>query len=618
MSRTISSKLDSSRRQPLAVCISAFFGLVAPAAMAATNWPVGSCLDDGGSTTLRGVIAAVTTVSGDSVDLSGLDCVGSTITLANGGSHIEIDQPSLTIKGPPGSNITIDGSQLAEGGNYNYSNILWHKGAGGTLTVSNVTLTGGHQKHYHADALGGCLYSAGNVSLTDVSVTQCTATALSYGAEGAGVYAKGNLTLDHTYLKNNTASGPGSIRGGGAFALGNITLTGGSTIVSNKVQSTFGATKGGGLYSLADISLTESLVSSNVSTSAGGAVVGGANGGGVFTTGSVTVSNSIVEYNSALSTVGGASAGGGGIYAGYLKLQSSSVYNNVVKTVGPLDGAYGGGAKVLGSSKISYSTVSGNQAQGHGFGAGLILLGADHSILSSAVTGNHSEYRYAGVNVTHTGTPAISFVLRNSTISGNSADDKVGGMYVTAATARFYNSTIAFNTAVGGSSGPGVRLFAPNPSMAVTLQSTLMSNNTSTTGEDDLDSNSFSPIVFNGGGVNLATPANNLIRVTSIPAALLPTDTKFGSCPDLGPLRFNGGLTPTHAPMSKSVAIDTGNTNAVGLGAYDQRGSAVVNGELNYLRVSGPAGDPSPKADIGAYEVQQDQITFNADFEGCP
>jgi hypothetical protein len=47
---------------------------------------------------------------------------------------------------------------------------------------------------------------------------------------------------------------------------------------------------------------------------------------------------------------------------------------------------------------------------------------------------------------------------------------------------------------------------------------------------------------------------------------------------------------------------------------FDQRGSAAVSGSNNYERVSGL----TLKADIAAHEVQQDDVVFDADFEGCP
>ena len=91
---------------------------------------------------------------------------------------------------------------------------------------------------------------------------------------------------------------------------------------------------------------------------------------------------------------------------------------------------------------------------------------------------------------------------------------------------------------------------------------------------------------------------------------LLPSDTIFSSCPQLGQLRDNGGLTQTHALLSRSPAIDTGN-NTADLNE-DQRGVLADPGPpYPYPRVLGS------HADIGAYEVNQDDIVFNNDFEGC-
>jgi hypothetical protein len=97
-----------------------------------------------------------------------------------------------------------------------------------------------------------------------------------------------------------------------------------------------------------------------------------------------------------------------------------------------------------------------------------------------------------------------------------------------------------------------------------------------------------------------AAPANNLIRATF---AHVPSDTIKNVCPLLGPLRNNGGRTNTHALLSHSRGIDEGN-NFNNL-TVDQRGTG-------FARVSNSV------ADIGAYEVQQDDIIFNNSFEGCP
>ena len=136
----------------------------------------------------------------------------------------------------------------------------------------------------------------------------------------------------------------------------------------------------------------------------------------------------------------------------------------------------------------------------------------------------------------------------------------------------------------------------------MTLQSNLLSNNAvPQVGDTDLTTIAAGfAITFNGG--NLAAPANNLVRVTA--TIDLPTDTIAGACPRLGPLRANGGLTRTHALLSCSPAIDAGNNQF--LFFYDQRGSSLTNGTLDYPRVSGASNQP----DIGAYEVQQADIVF--------
>lgn len=83
-----------------------------------------------------------------------------------------------------------------------------------------------------------------------------------------------------------------------------------------------------------------------------------------------------------------------------------------------------------------------------------------------------------------------------------------------------------------------------------------------------------------------------------LPDDTLPDPQKI-TCPLLGELRDNGGPTKTHALLSGSPAIDTGN-DVLGINE-DQRGSS---------------RDASP--DIGAYEVDQKEIVFNANMEGCP
>jgi hypothetical protein len=111
-----------------------------------------------------------------------------------------------------------------------------------------------------------------------------------------------------------------------------------------------------------------------------------------------------------------------------------------------------------------------------------------------------------------------------------------------------------------------------------------------------------------------AGSSKNLIRH---PSSLVPNGTLSGAsaCPFLHKLADNGGPTLTHRlggllqPVGKNPAIDAG-SNPDSTVKSDQRGGAFE--ATTPPRVSGS------KADIGAYEVQQDDTIFDTDFETCP
>jgi hypothetical protein len=559
--------------------------------MAAMAVDVTSCLDDGSPGTLRSVIAAAS--SGATVDLSGLmGCTASTITLLTGGSHILIPQSSLTIKGPTGSVFTIDGSAL---NTYyiNNSNIFYHYG-GGSLTIDHLTLTGGHQSHKMIDGLGGCVYSNGNVYLIDATITSCSVYSRYVIAKGGGVYAKGGVTLTRSTVSSNTATG-GSGQGGGVYAQGKLILDH-SHLNGNSID-TGGDAKGGGAYALNDLSTQLSTVSGNSATSS----LGKAQGGGIYALGVTFLETTTVNGNSVNGYTG--SRGGGMFAKNPLTLQVSTLSDNKANGAFP----QGGGAYTTSNFNSNYSTISGNHAYGVSASAGgLFLEGAYNSIDKSTVSNNISDGGYGGIDAVTYPTASAIFQVSNSTISSNHAAFGVGAAYVNSGTINFFNSTIAFNTA--GSSTPGLELSSATDPIAVTLKSNLMSNNTYGATENDLRLIGGNTITINSG--NLAAAANNLVHVTINPS-LLPDDT-LSDCPRLGQLRNNGGLTWTHALLSHSVAIDKGNDVFGAL--YDQRGPASVNGVRNYTRFSGAGA----LADIGAYEVQQNDIVYNDDFDGCP
>ncbi len=619
MAGNIPSALRASRRSPIAVSVASLFALAAPVSAIADTWIVDSCDESSHSTpgvnhgTLRYALLNATDPA--TIDMTGLTgpnaCLNSKISLSTG--ELVASMATLTIDGPGSNVLQIDASAMEAGSPSVYGDyrVLAHYGAG-KLAINNLGLAHGHTAHYNFPGTsGGCVFSNADVELNNVSVTSCYTYRVgnSYPALGGGVYTKGALTLS-----NSTVSGSHAVsaqtqlaRGGGVYAKGNVTTTA-SSIDDNYATSAAANARGGGLYTAGNASLTSSFVSNNKVTSNGG----GAIGGGMYVRGNAILHNARVRYNSASAT--GPALGGGAYVVGDFNIFYSQIYQN--KLTG--SGSYGGGAQTLGNFLSSYSTVRDNTA---GVGGGLSLFSQYVSINATTISGNVSEVAVAGINVS-SGASGILFVISNSTISGNKSSHSFGGLFVDSPTAKFYNTTIAFNTSVGYFSYPGVALSPQSINgLQVTLQSTLMSNNTYGTpshGDKEYDFGIFGPglVAFNGG--DLATPANNLIRKPSVSYAKFPADTKFASCPNLGRLRDNGGLTQTHALLSHSPAINNDHS-PLGLFLYDQRGPSDANGTLDYPRISGPLNTVGTglTPDIGAYEVQQNDIIFDTDFEAC-
>ena len=601
MVRILSSALRQSRLKPLAACVASVFVIGAPTATLAAT--VTSCLDDRSPGTLRKVIEAA--AEGATVDFAGLNCPNSKISLAGfpfTTNSIVIAQKSLTIDGSgAASTITIDASTIGNPVGSNNNRVLSHYG-NGTLNVKHLVLSGGTVGNFLEQSYGGCLASKGNVVLDTVTATSCNTTGTAfYTPQGGAVSVSGNLTLLNSTITESYLTGANAA-GGGAYVGGDLTLGSASLIVTNKLQATDGTGRGGGAFVKGNLTmLGASLITVNT--------LGATNfayGGGAYVFGKVVMQEgSKVKYNHDTSSL--QSARGGGLFVrGDLTLAGSSIVGNAT------DGASrGGGAFVLGNSSVSYSEVSYNVAY-HGSAGGLWLGGATNSIVSSTVRQNSADDAAGGIYAVGNGSGQL-FALKNSTVSGNTAK-LTGGLVVDSALVKIFNSTIAFNIAnhyqdsYGGDS-QGLVFNTTSNAVFANLQSTLISSNGTPDGGYANDLSVFphkSSVTFNSG--NLAAPANNLVSWTRI--SNLPTDTKR-SCPHLGRLRNNGGLAWTHALMSNSVAIDAGDASALG-SLYDERGAAAVNGTLDYARVSGSL------ADIGAYEVQQNDVVFNTDFEDCP
>lgn len=246
---------------------------------------------------------------------------------------------------------------------------------------------------------------------------------------------------------------------------------------------------------------------------------------------------------------------------------------------------------------------------------------AQLTILDSVLTGNTATglggalYEYGYNN-------GYDTVIRNSTISDNTAGDAGGGVYARYSAGSIYNSTISGNTAGGmygsayaegggiysddyttiddstitgniaSEAGGGVRA-APYGGpycycfYGTELQNTIVAGNDAPIGPDVRGE-------FDVGFSLIQEPTG----ATLDPAP--PGSNVFGANPQLGPLQDNGGSTPTHLPAATSPVVDQGNSG----NAQDQRGSPR---EVDNASVGNAVGGDA--SDMGAVELTMAEAT---------
>ncbi len=151
-------------------------------------------------------------------------------------------------------------------------------------------------------------------------------------------------------------------------------------------------------------------------------------GGGLASYGALTLTNSTISNNSATG------AGGGGVFdasgGGPLSVTNSTITGN--------SGSQGGGILCSGGT-ITNSTISGNLAEG---GGGGLFSNGTSSVTNSTISGNTS---ISGA-VANFGT----LTLTNTTISGNTASNVGGGGVRNSGTLTLNRTLISGNSATGG------------------------------------------------------------------------------------------------------------------------------------------------------------------------
>ena len=436
----------------------------------------------------------------------------------------------------------------------------------GAIPVSNCDDDGAGSLR---DAINNIAVSGDTIDLTNTGCSTITLTtaALFMGQDDLTLQGP---TSGGLFIDGDNAFSPLRHTGSGNLAVYDLAIGNGLKYLDSSYNL---PARGGCIYSTGSVTLADSsvkycnaLVDNPDYNSIGGAI---------FATGGIVMTNSSVI----LGFAGDATHTGigGGVYTPGLLLMSDSY-------IAASSATLAGGFVAVDGFVSKYSSVSGNSAYiaGAGYGIGNVF------IQNSTISNNTADAIVGGLFLIGTTATTAPLTLVNSTISGNSAQ-AIAGIAITGYPARIGNSTIAFNTEANASDTKyGAGLYTNVPTE---LQSSIITNNTLTHSVygpqyDDI-----------GGGTGaVLTGANNLTQLSLVTP---PADTLYGD-PMLNSLDFNGGTTATHALRPHSIAIDAGN-NVAGYD-YDQRGAG-------FPRVIGA------NADIGAFEFDLDDLIFANGFD---
>ncbi|MBX3434589.1 MAG: hypothetical protein KF847_14820 [Pirellulales bacterium] len=399
---------------------------------------------------------------------------------------------------------------------------------------------------------GGVIYQQGGTLTLGASPGTGNPTTLTanntdgIGSHGGGVAALNATVIikDDTSLSGNSTLKTAS-HGGGIYVQGGMLRVEESSITGNITAS--GAARGGGVYANSGNVLFKGA---NLS----GNATAGANsdGAGLYSNLSTVV---FEESNVSLNQTIGTASRGAGVFAngGSVSFVGSRIAQN--KTFGA--GSVGAGILATNSASVSLfeSNLTGNETfSTSAHGAGLYNVGANVVLRNSLVAANRANAAdangggiWSDTNLSGTETT----VVLNSTISGNVAGGRGGGVYNADGVTQILHSTVTNNSATTGFFGYGGGVASFGSSAVQThVGSSIIAGNAGSDVDQVLGSfvNSFLSTGYNVVGNGLATghfiasgDKRNVVNAL------------------LGPLVDNGGTTFTHALLDGSPAINAGN-----------------------------------------------------------
>ena len=515
------------------------------------------------------------------------------------------------------------------------------------ITRGNLIISGAVSKTTIIDATGlgdrvFQVFPHANLTLANLTITGGTAPQAQSGSfytptkgaeSGGAIYNAGGLMLKDCVITNNSSGGGNSNPGNGGGRPGGdggaIFNSAELTMINCSVAGNFcgggvdGASggNGGGIYNVGTSALSECHIGGNASGDGGppggnafGFAGSGGDGGGVYNTGSMILINctvgdnlggqgknggapGIVSIGNIPGAPGGDGGNGAGIYnSGQLKLTFCTINNNTAGSGGSgggsegfkdgAGGAGGSGAGIYnaGSLSLNTCTISMNNNGIGGDGGKGYPYGGDGGAGGS------------GAGVHNTGAISINSCTISENICGMGGNGGAG-----------YDSFQgAGQGGNGDQGGGGGGICNVNGNISGSLGNSLIALNLTGQGGAGGVATSLGVAGLDGSGMDLAgdftsqgfnligaadgsTDFTNDVNADQVGSIASPID------PLIGPLQMNGGLTPTHALLPGSPAIDQGKSFGV---HTDQRG---YHRPYNYTAIpNAPGGDGS---DIGAFEM---------------
>lgn len=314
------------------------------------------------------------------------------------------------------SSSTITNNTTTQSGGGIYNN-------GSKLTISGSTVSSNTTA---ANMHGGGIYSASAAAGTAISSS--TFSGNSSGNYGGAVYVTGSTDASPLTITSSTFTGNTASQLGGAIAV--VSVTNPTVITSATITGNTAGQRGGGITaSGSPLTITNTKIDSNTATSfEGGALY--------ITGGSAAITGGSMNGNNALQAA-----------AMYALSGAAVTYSGGTVNGNTASGNYAGGIWASGATlNLTRMYISGNHAGGRG--GGIFADGASVVTLTNCnVTGNVVDAQTWSEGGGIYNNSSSAFYIYSTTVAGNYATNRGGGLYDLSATATVKNSVIWGNTA---------------------------------------------------------------------------------------------------------------------------------------------------------------------------